>query len=219
MIGGRYVLEALVRGGNGLCSSPIKLEISHSFRSSHFRIKAYLPAFLAMSVSLSMAQQINELRHLGRNGPMVPSIGFGLMSLSGAYGAPPSDEERFKLLDRAFELGETFWDTSEYANLIRAITMLTNCSTYGDNEDMLGKWFKKTGKWDQIFLASKFGIIRGAGLGFKIDSSAEYCKQASRRASRDWGWTVSTFVSQEASDASRLTLCRLRPSHQSGNTN
>lgn len=53
-----------------------------------------------------------------------------------------SDEERFKFLDRAHELGERFWDTSDF---------------YGDNEDLIGKWFKKTGKRKDIFLATKFG--------------------------------------------------------------
>ena len=53
------------------------------------------------------------LRQLGKNGPSVPAPGFGLMVLCGAYGTPPSDEERFKVLDRAFELGQRFWDTSE----------------------------------------------------------------------------------------------------------
>lgn len=53
------------------------------------------------------------LRTLGKDGPKVPALGFGLMGLSVAYGAVPSDEERFKLLDRAVELGATFWDTSE----------------------------------------------------------------------------------------------------------
>jgi aryl-alcohol dehydrogenase-like predicted oxidoreductase len=53
------------------------------------------------------------LRQLGKNGPNVPAIGFGLMVLAGAYGVPGSDDERFQVLDRAVELGETFWDTSE----------------------------------------------------------------------------------------------------------
>ena len=53
------------------------------------------------------------LRRLGKNGPMVPALGLGLMGMSALYGAVPSDEERFKVLDRAAELGATNWDTSE----------------------------------------------------------------------------------------------------------
>lgn len=60
-----------------------------------------------------MPAQSIPLRKLGKNGPAVPALGFGLMGLSGAYGTPPSDEERFQVLDRAFELGATFWDTAE----------------------------------------------------------------------------------------------------------
>ena len=52
-------------------------------------------------------------RKLGTNGPSIPSLGFGLMGLSGMYGTTPDDEERFRLLDRAVQLGATFWDTAE----------------------------------------------------------------------------------------------------------
>ena len=51
---------------------------------------------------------------LGKNGPSVPALGFGLMGMSHAtYGSLPGDEERFAILDRAVELGATFWDSSE----------------------------------------------------------------------------------------------------------
>jgi aryl-alcohol dehydrogenase-like predicted oxidoreductase len=54
------------------------------------------------------------LRTLGKNGPRVPALGFGLMGMSHlTYGSIPGDEERFAILDRALELGETFWDSSE----------------------------------------------------------------------------------------------------------
>ncbi|KAF2727983.1 putative aldo/keto reductase [Polyplosphaeria fusca] len=110
----------------------------------------------------------SPLRQLGTNGPKVPALGFGLMGLSGGYGPVPSDEERFKILDRAVELGATFWDTADI---------------YLDSEELIGKWFKRTGKRDQIFLASKFGIVMENGLNFKgINSSAEYCKQACERS-------------------------------------
>lgn len=53
------------------------------------------------------------LRALGKDGPEVPALGVGLLAMSGGYGEIPSDEERFKFLDRAVELGATFWDSAE----------------------------------------------------------------------------------------------------------
>jgi aryl-alcohol dehydrogenase-like predicted oxidoreductase len=67
-------------------------------------------------------------RQLGKNGPKVSSIGFGAMGLSSFYGTPDSDEERFKILDRAIELGSTYFDSAD---------------GYGDNEELLGKYFEK----------------------------------------------------------------------------
>jgi aryl-alcohol dehydrogenase-like predicted oxidoreductase len=52
-----------------------------------------------------------NVRKLGSAGPEIPRLGFGLMGLSIAYGSTESDEQRFKVLDRAIELGETFWDS------------------------------------------------------------------------------------------------------------
>lgn len=55
--------------------------------------------------------------------------------------------------------------------------MCTCSSQYGDNEELLGKWFKRTGKRDQIFLATKFGYVEHSET-FETDSSAAYCKKA-----------------------------------------
>jgi len=79
-------------------------------------------------------------RQLGKNGPQVVALGLGTMGLSSAYGKAPPDEERFKLLDKAYELGATNWDSADM---------------YGDSELLLGKWFKRTGKRNEIFLATK----------------------------------------------------------------
>lgn len=54
-------------------------------------------------------------RPLGRNGPLVPRLGLGLMGASGTYGPSPSDEERFALLDEAYRRGERFWDTGNHS--------------------------------------------------------------------------------------------------------
>ena len=51
---------------------------------------------------------------LGKNGPLIPKMGLGCMGLSIWYGARAiPDEERLQFLDGAFELGETFWVTSD----------------------------------------------------------------------------------------------------------
>jgi len=97
-------------------------------------------------------------RKIGKDN--VTAIGFGLMGLSAYYGPIENDEERFKVLDAAIEEGCTFWDSADI---------------YGDTEDLVGKWFKRTGKRDQIFLATKFGITPSGSNGTPeyVRSSAE----------------------------------------------
>uniref|UniRef100_A0A8H8CEZ4 NADP-dependent oxidoreductase domain-containing protein n=1 Tax=Psilocybe cubensis TaxID=181762 RepID=A0A8H8CEZ4_PSICU len=73
----------------------------------------------------------------------VTAMGFGLMGMSAFYGPIDSDEDRFKVLDAAFDAGCTNWDS---ANI------------YGDSEVLLGKWFKRTGKRKDLFIATKFGF-------------------------------------------------------------
>jgi aryl-alcohol dehydrogenase-like predicted oxidoreductase len=50
-------------------------------------------------------------------------------------------------------------------------------SLYGDNEELLAKWFRRTGKRDEVFLATKFGFVKGSKT-LEIDSSYDYCKKA-----------------------------------------
>ncbi|KAI9152377.1 Aldo-keto reductase str7 [Paramyrothecium foliicola] len=98
------------------------------------------------------------------NGPPIPAVGFGVMGLSHAYGSVGCDNDRLKVLDRAWEIGCVHWDTS---------------ISYGDNEILIGKWFKlHPERRKDIFLATKFGI-KGTdkGLeGIEVDASPENCK-------------------------------------------
>ncbi|KAJ6517517.1 Aldo keto reductase [Mycena vitilis] len=97
-----------------------------------------------------------------------PGVGFGLMGLSSGYGAIESDEERFKVLDAAYIAGCTFWDTAD---------------AYGDNEELIGKWFKRTGKRDDIFLCTKFGFTPS----YAINGTPEYVKTAAESSLKKLG--------------------------------
>lgn len=57
----------------------------------------------------------NNVPHhpLGRDGPLVPALGQGLMGPSTAYGEPLEEEKVFEILDKAYEIGSRFWDTAE----------------------------------------------------------------------------------------------------------
>ncbi|ERS99005.1 hypothetical protein HMPREF1624_04200 [Sporothrix schenckii ATCC 58251] len=109
-----------------------------------------------------MASPITS-RPLGKNGPMLPRLGLGLMNNSGAYNAVGSDEERLGFLDRAYAMGERFWDTADM---------------YLDSEDLLGKWFARNPeKRAHVFLATKFGIDMTVPTDIKFDSSPAYARQ------------------------------------------
>ncbi|KAL9611870.1 MAG: hypothetical protein Q9167_003524 [Letrouitia subvulpina] len=120
---------------------------------------------------------------LGKKGPQVPALGLGLMGLSckilhtlsmlgleqkltnyqAFYGVPTPDEERFHFLDRAYELGCVHWDSA---------------ALYGDSEELLGRWFQKTGKREEIFLATKFGNHVTSDGGREIRNDREYIHAA-----------------------------------------
>ncbi|MCJ1373879.1 hypothetical protein MMC20_005109 [Loxospora ochrophaea] len=111
-----------------------------------------------------------KTKQLGKDGPQVSVLGYGCMGLSWCshlyeafYGATTSDEERFKVLDRAYELGCTHWDSA---------------ALYGDSEVLLGKWFKRTGKRNEIFLVTKFGNHHLPNGGREIRNDPEYIRKA-----------------------------------------
>jgi aryl-alcohol dehydrogenase-like predicted oxidoreductase len=89
------------------------------------------------------------LRRLGAE-LTVPAVGLGCMGMSDFYG-PSVDADSLAVLDRAAELGSTFWDTSDMYGK-------------GANEALLSRWFATRGGRDRITLATKFGIVRGPNL-------------------------------------------------------
>src|SRR5271170_7476264 len=103
-------------------------------------------------------------RKLGSGGLEVSAIGLGCMGMSQSYG-PADESESMATLDRAIELGCTFFDTAQvYGPLI--------------NEELLGRAFK--GRRDQVVIATKFGfrIAGGKQVGVETDSRPENIREA-----------------------------------------
>jgi aryl-alcohol dehydrogenase-like predicted oxidoreductase len=78
------------------------------------------------------------------NGHPVNPIGLGCMSLSWAYGVPPSPQDGAILLNRALDIGYNHLDTARIYGI-------------GKNETLIGETLK--GRRKEFFLASKTGII------------------------------------------------------------
>ncbi|WP_338523473.1 aldo/keto reductase [Pseudomonas batumici] len=104
-------------------------------------------------------------RQLGKNGPQVSAIGLGCMGMTDFYTTGSDTREATATLHRALELGVTLLDTADM---------------YGphSNEELIGRAI--AGKRDQVFLASKFGILRDpANPSYRgVNGKPEYIRTA-----------------------------------------
>jgi aryl-alcohol dehydrogenase-like predicted oxidoreductase len=107
-------------------------------------------------------------RKLGREGLEVSPLGLGCMGMSQSYGTF-DDQESLATLDRAIELGVTFFDTAE---------------AYGPftNEELLGRAFK--GRRDRVIIATKFGFRFEGNQVVGVDSRPEHIRDVTEASLR-----------------------------------
>lgn len=102
-------------------------------------------------------------RRLGPNGPEVSALGLGCMGMSEFYGAHDNVEST-ATIHRALDLGVTFLDTADMYGV-------------GRNEDLVGRAI--AGRRDSVFLATKFGNVRGPDGSFAgVDGKPAYVREA-----------------------------------------
>jgi aryl-alcohol dehydrogenase-like predicted oxidoreductase len=103
-------------------------------------------------------------RALGAQGLVVSAQGLGCMGMSYAYGAT-DDTESVATIQRALELGVTFFDTADIYGA-------------GHNEQLVGRALAS--HHDQVVIATKFGILTDprTGMPTGADGRPEYVRQA-----------------------------------------
>ncbi|MFV3129243.1 aldo/keto reductase [Niveispirillum sp. KHB5.9] len=95
------------------------------------------------------------LRRLGRTDLSVPSLCLGTMT----WGRQNSPEEAFAQMDMALDHGLFFWDTAEM------YSAPPTPATYGRTEEIIGDWFARTGRRNEVLLASKV-VGDGSGMDY-----------------------------------------------------
>ena len=94
-----------------------------------------------------------EKRKLGFAGPEVPVVCLG----GNVYGWTLPEAEAFRQLDAALDAGLNFVDTADvYSRWVPG-------HNGGESETIIGKWFAKTGKREDVILATKVGMEMGEG--------------------------------------------------------
>lgn len=107
-----------------------------------------------------------QTRTLGKSGLKVSALGLGCMGLTFGYGPATNENDAIALIQKAYDLGITFFDTAE-------------AYSQGGNETLLGKAVKSFR--DKVVIATKFGFKEGdSSKG--VDSRPERIRQVAENS-------------------------------------
>jgi aryl-alcohol dehydrogenase-like predicted oxidoreductase len=122
-------------------------------------------------------EPVMEKRSLGRTGIEVSVIGFGAMTIGGAFG-PVDDEESNRALHAAIDAGMNFIDTSDaYGG--------------GRSENVIGRFLKERPDRDDILVFTKGGNNMSTG---KTDFTPPYIANALEASLRRLGVTPALYL-------------------------
>ncbi|MBN8775195.1 aldo/keto reductase [Thiomonas arsenitoxydans] len=126
-----------------------------------------------------------QYRQLGADGPNVSALGLGCMGMSEFYGQG-DDAESIATLRRALDLGVNFLDTADMYGV-------------GRNEVLVGRAIN--GRRDEVFLATKFGNMRGPNGEFLgVNGRPDYVRQSCEASLKRLGVDVIDLYYQHRVD-------------------
>jgi aryl-alcohol dehydrogenase-like predicted oxidoreductase len=94
--------------------------------------------------------------HVGRSGLLVSPIGLGTMN----FGFTADESTSSAIMDAAIDAGINFFDTADVYGGPQTPDMAKG---YGISEEIIGRWLRRSGRRDDIVLASK--VYQPMGLG------------------------------------------------------
>ncbi len=133
-----------------------------------FRSRGFVP-------SIAYTERKMALRTLGTSSIQVSPLAFG----GNVFGWTVDENASFSLLDALADTGINFIDTAD------VYSAWAPGNRGGESETIIGKWLKRTGKREQVVIATKVGMLE-ARAGLSKDNILKAADDSLRRLQTDY---------------------------------